>query len=70
MMDGYLSTSATAARLKVSRQRVQFLVSDKGGQVLKGELCGNSYMITIASIEAYEATERAAGRPTRKDEPK
>lgn len=55
-----LTTTEAAALLGVTRRRVQELI--RLG-TLKAEKFGRDWQVDQASVEAYQASERKAGRP-------
>jgi predicted RNase H-like HicB family nuclease len=55
-----LMASTVAERLSVTPARVSHLLRDG---LLEGYRAGRETMVTVASLERYEATPRKAGRP-------
>ena len=59
-MKGYLTTTQTAERLKVSQTRVRQMIIEG---IIKAEKVGRDNFIPEAEVKRLESIERKAGRP-------
>ncbi len=61
-MKGYLTTTQTAERLKVSQTRVRQMIIEG---IIKAEKVGRDNFISENEVKRLESTERKPGRPSK-----
>ena len=63
-MEGYLTTTQTAERLKISQARVRQLILEG---IVKADKFGRDNFISESEVQRLEATNRKPGRPAKKE---
>jgi len=61
-MKGYLTTTQTAERLKVSQTRVRQMIIEG---IIKADKVGRDNFISESEVKRLEGVVRKAGRPTK-----
>ena len=64
-MKGYLTTTQTAERLKVSQTRIRQMIIEG---VIKAEKVGRDNFISESEVKRLEGLDRKAGRPKKEKE--
>jgi excisionase family DNA binding protein len=63
-MKGYLTTTQTAERLKLSQARVRQMIIEG---IIKAEKVGRDNFIPESEVKRLESIERKPGRPAKKE---
>lgn len=63
-MKGFLTTTQTAERLKISQARVRQLIIEG---IIKAEKVGRDNFISENEVKRLESVERKPGRPAKKE---